>query len=157
MRSPSILRAMFMVYTNLMKQYSYKFLVLSICLGIIVTDPGLQSVIINCLGMMVTDPDWPRVQVKVQPSASYRYYRTAALPVCSCKCVLEKGVAKARMSYQWRIQDFPQGGAPTPKITIIFQNFAENCMKMKEFGPPGGGRPWRPPLDPPMVTLCRSI
>ena len=25
-------------------------------------------------------------------------------------------------------------------------------MKMKEFGPPGG-RPWRPPLDPPMVTF----
>ena len=25
-------------------------------------------------------------------------------------------------------------------------------MKMKEFGPPGGGaRPWRPPLDPPMA------
>ena len=47
---------------------------------------------------------------------------------------------------QWRIQDFPQGGAPTPKIAIIFQMFAENCMKMKEFGP-GGGRvpgasPW---------------
>ena len=52
---------------------------------------------------------------------------------------------------QWRIQDFPQGGAPTPKIAIIFQIFAKNCMKMKEFGPPGGGaRPWRPPLDPPM-------
>ena len=52
---------------------------------------------------------------------------------------------------QWRIQDFPQGGAPTPKSAIIFQFFAENCMKMKEFGPPGGGaRPWRPPLDPPM-------
>ena len=56
---------------------------------------------------------------------------------------------------QWRIQDFPQGGAPTPKSAIIFQFFAENCMKMKEFGPPGGGaRPWRPPLDPPMVTVC---
>ena len=56
------------------------------------------------------------------------------------------------MRYQWRIQDFPQGGAPTPKNAIIFQFFAENCMKMKEFGPPGGGaRPWRPPLDPPMV------
>ena len=29
-------------------------------------------------------------------------------------------------------------------------------MKMKEFGPPGGGgaRPWRPPLDPPMVYIC---
>ena len=41
---------------------------------------------------------------------------------------------------QWRIQDFPQGGAPTPKSAIIFQFFAKNCMKMKEFGPPGGGR-----------------
>ena len=55
---------------------------------------------------------------------------------------------------QWRIQDFPQGGAPTPKIAIIFQIFAKNCMKMKEFGPPGGGaRPWRPPLDPPMTWI----
>ena len=33
----------------------------------------------------------------------------------------------------------PGGGAPTPKNAIIFQFFAENCMKMKEFGPPGGG------------------
>ena len=41
---------------------------------------------------------------------------------------------------QWRIQDFPQGGAPTPKIALIFHIFAENCMKMKEFGPPGGAR-----------------
>ena len=48
------------------------------------------------------------------------------------------------MRKQWRIQDFPQGGAPTPKIAIIFQKFAKNSMKMKEFGPPGG-RPWRPP------------
>ena len=49
---------------------------------------------------------------------------------------------------QWRIQDFPQGGAPTPKSAIIFQFFAENCMKMKEFGPPGGGArvPGAPPL-----------
>ena len=34
----------------------------------------------------------------------------------------------------------PGGGAPTPKSAIIFQFFAENCMKMKEFGPPGGAR-----------------
>ena len=34
---------------------------------------------------------------------------------------------------------FSPGGAPTPKIAIIFQNFAKNCMKMKEFGPRGGG------------------
>ena len=39
---------------------------------------------------------------------------------------------------QWLIQDFPQGGAPSSKIAIIFKIFAENCMKMKEFGP--GGR-----------------
>ena len=52
--------------------------------------------------------------------------------------------------YQWRIQDFPQGGAPTPKIAIIFQIFAENCMKMSEFGL--GGASLVPPLDPPMVT-----
>ena len=58
---------------------------------------------------------------------------------------------------QWRIQDFPQGGGPTPKSAIIFQFFAKNCMKMKEFGPPGGGtRPWRPPLDPPMQKIRAS-
>ena len=48
-------------------------------------------------------------------------------------------------SLQWRIQDFPQRGAPTSKIAIIFQIFAENCMKMKKFGPPGGASlapPW---------------
>ena len=57
---------------------------------------------------------------------------------------------------QWRIQDFPQGGAPTPKSAIIFQFFPENCMKMKEFRAPGGGaRPWRPPLDPPMTLHKR--
>ena len=46
---------------------------------------------------------------------------------------------------------FSPGGAPTPKNAIIFQFFAENCMKMKEFGPPGGGaRVPGAPLDPPM-------
>ena len=42
---------------------------------------------------------------------------------------------------QWRIQDFPEG-APTPKSAIIFKFFfAENCMKMKEFGTLGRGVP----------------
>ena len=60
-------------------------------------------------------------------------------------------------SLQWRIQDFPQGGALTPKIAIIFQIFAENCMKVKEFGAPGGGAsPWYPPLDLPMFYLSVS-
>ena len=34
-------------------------------------------------------------------------------------------------------------GAPTPKSAITF--FAENCMKMKGFGPPGGGESLPPP------------
>ena len=50
-------------------------------------------------------------------------------------------------TYQWRIQDFPQEGAPTPKNLLFSWFFAENCMKMKEFGPPGGGA--RVPGAPP--------
>ena len=53
---------------------------------------------------------------------------------------------------QSRIQDFPQGGAPTPKIAIIFQSFAENCMKMKEFGPLGGAS-----LAPPLRSANANI
>ena len=43
--------------------------------------------------------------------------------------------------------NFQSGGA-----NLLFgQIFTQNCMKMKEFGPRGGGaRPWRHPLDPPM-------
>ena len=41
---------------------------------------------------------------------------------------------------------FSRGGAPTPKSAIIFQFFAENCMKMKEFGPAGGRTSL--PIDP---------
>ena len=41
---------------------------------------------------------------------------------------------------------FSPGGAPTPKIAIIFHIFAENCMKMKEFGPQGGRASLAPPL-----------
>ena len=41
---------------------------------------------------------------------------------------------------------FPGGGAPTPKIAIIFHIFAKNCTKMKEFGPPGGARVPSAPL-----------
>ena len=53
---------------------------------------------------------------------------------------------------QWRIQDFPQWGAPTPKIAIIFHIFAENCMKMKEFGPQGGRVSLVPPLGSANVS-----
>ena len=38
---------------------------------------------------------------------------------------------------QWRIQDFPEEGAPTPRghQHTILPNFLTNCMKLKEFGP----------------------
>ena len=37
---------------------------------------------------------------------------------------------------QWRIQDFPEEGAPTLKEAIIWPFFPKNCMKLKEFEPP---------------------
>ena len=51
----------------------------------------------------------------------------------------------SRISLGWGRQ--PSGGChPT-----ILPNFPNNCMKLKGFGPPGGGsRPLRPPLDPPL-------
>ena len=36
---------------------------------------------------------------------------------------------------------FSPGGCANSQIAIIFQIFAKNCMKMKVFGPPGGGGP----------------
>ena len=50
---------------------------------------------------------------------------------------------------------FSPGGAPTPKIAIIFHIFAETCMKMKEFGPQGGRASLAPPLDPPMLMFMQ--
>ena len=48
---------------------------------------------------------------------------------------------------QWWIQDFPEGGCANSQKDYYFSFFfAENCMKMKEFGPRGGARiPGAPP------------
>ena len=54
---------------------------------------------------------------------------------------------------QWRIADFPGEGAPTPQggcQHTILPYFPKNCMKLKEFGPPGGVRVPRAPLDLPL-------
>ena len=63
---------------------------------------------------------------------------------------------------QWRIQDFPEEGAPTlgggggnMQFCQMFQK--RNCMKLKEFGH-GAGRGERvphAPLDPPL--FCPEI
>ena len=62
---------------------------------------------------------------------------------------------------QWRIQDFPEEGAPTlrgGRQDTILLKFPENCMKLKKIRPPGGGaRPLRPPLDPPLRWLTVTI
>ena len=47
-----------------------------------------------------------------------------------------------RRDQQWWIQDFPEAEAPTIKLVLFYKFFAENCIKMKEFGPRGAGRPW---------------
>ena len=46
---------------------------------------------------------------------------------------------------------FSRGGASYPKGDCFANFFAENGMKMKEFGPPGGRASLAPPLDPPML------
>ena len=59
---------------------------------------------------------------------------------------------------QWRIQDFPQGGAPTPKSAIIFQFYPRKLHENERIWTPGGGaRPWRPPLDPPMGNIILNM
>ena len=49
---------------------------------------------------------------------------------------------------QWRVQDFPEEGAPTPRggPTYDFDNFPINCIKLKEFGPGGCASLAPPPL-----------
>ena len=48
----------------------------------------------------------------------------------------------------------PQGGGAN---LLFCPNFPENCMKMKEFGPRGGGgASLAPPLDPPMLWFQKS-
>ena len=39
---------------------------------------------------------------------------------------------------------FPRGVRQLPKVLLFFNFFPENCMKMKEFGPPGGRVPGAP-------------
>ena len=65
---------------------------------------------------------------------------------------------------QWRIQDFPEEGAPTPQGArqhTILLNFPKNYIKLKEFGPPGGGggggarASLVPPLEPPLYSISQ--
>ena len=63
-------------------------------------------------------------------------------------------------TYQWRIQDFPDGGAPTPEggaPTYYLTNFSQKLHENEENLTQRGGRAsLRPPLDPPMPTFFPS-
>ena len=60
---------------------------------------------------------------------------------------------------QWPIQNFTDGEVHQPprcgRLPIIWQNFLETCMKLKEIGM----CPWRNPhpLDPPMTAENRNL
>ena len=65
-------------------------------------------------------------------SKQEKFQHRLALPYIKYNCAV-----------QWRIQDFPEAGAPIPKLVLFCKFFAKNCMKMKEFDP--RERPWCPP------------
>ena len=56
-------------------------------------------------------------------------------------------------AYPVGIQDFPEGVHQLPKVLLFLKFFAKNCMKMKEFGPPGGHMSLVPPLESTNATL----
>ena len=61
------------------------------------------------------------------------------------------------LSRQRRIQDVAEWGANPREdyANLLFGKiFAENCMKMKEFGPRGGLRPWLPTWIRHCSNLC---
>ena len=60
---------------------------------------------------------------------------------------------------QWRIQDFPEEGAPTlggpPGYDFI--KISRKPHEIKEYSAPGGGaRPLRPPLYSATALLCQT-
>ena len=60
---------------------------------------------------------------------------------------------------QWQIQDFSEREVQTAKAqmnTYYFDQFSQNCMKMKKIGPRGEGTPPSAPLDPPMSGYKRT-
>ena len=62
-------------------------------------------------------------------------------------------------NFQWRIQDFPEEGAPTPQGRAPTYNFAKFSQKLHEieriWAPGGGGAraSLAPPLDLPLISI----
>ena len=62
---------------------------------------------------------------------------------------------------QWRIQDFPEEGAPTlgGAPTYDFAKFFQKLHEIERISTPGGGAtcPSCPPLDPPLYQITRLL
>ena len=57
------------------------------------------------------------------------------------KTFRENWIARVHPYYlQWQIQDFPQGGAPTPKSAIIFQFCSRKLHEKERIWTPKGAR-----------------
>ena len=74
------------------------------------------------------------------------------------ECKIKLGVKLVPLSLMWKISGgsriSPRRGRQLPRggrQHTILPNFPKNCMKLKEFGPPGGGaRPKFYYVDPPL-------
>ena len=53
---------------------------------------------------------------------------------------------------QWRIQDFPGGGAPTPKVGVLTYFCGRKLHKNERIWTKGGCVPGAP-LDPPLICV----
>ena len=58
--------------------------------------------------------------------------------------VIDGDFVKALIPLQWRIQDFPEGGAPTPKSANIFQFFSRKLHANERIWTSGGHVPGAP-------------
>ena len=61
---------------------------------------------------------------------------------------------KSEIRYQWRIQDFPEEGAPTPRgggaPTYDFAKISQKLHEIERIWTTGGGRPKFYYVDPPL-------
>ena len=66
---------------------------------------------------------------------------------CPCFSRIVVGYGWVGRGDQWRIQDFPGGGAPTPKVGVRTYFFGRKLHENERILESGGGegRPWRPP------------
>ena len=99
-------------------------------------------------------------QIKNQPFSHKKSVKLWIGSICTRNCCRIKNHQTSeccrfviRQITQWRIQDFPKGGVPTPQSASIFQIFCWKLHENERIWTPGGTHPWHPPtpLDPPML------